>query len=67
MALVGFKNTNNQAIYINVAQVLYVIAFEEDVSIIALAVVAAGGKPLMVYVRGSVDQVRLRLDGTAAH
>lgn len=65
MAMIGFKNTHNQQIYINPAQVLYVTAFEEDVSIIVFAVAGPAGKPLNIYVRGTVDQVRLRLDGQA--
>jgi hypothetical protein len=65
MALVGFKNTHNQDIFINPAQVLYVTTFEEGVSIVALAIVSAGGKPFSVYVRGHVDQVRQKLDAGA--
>ena len=67
MAMIGFKNTHNQQVYINPAQVLYVTAFEEDVSIIAFAVSGAAGKPLTIYVRGTVDQVRLKLDGQTPH
>jgi len=63
MAMIGFRNTHNQQVYVNPAQVLYVTAFEEDVSIIAFAVAGAGGKPLTLYVRGTADQVRLKLDG----
>lgn len=66
MALIGFKNTHNQPVYINPALVLYITTFEEDVSIIALAVPSTGGKPLTVYVRGNVDQVRLKMDGPPA-
>ncbi|MNF15343.1 hypothetical protein D3C80_2179130 [compost metagenome] len=62
--MIGFKNTHNQTIYVNPAQVLYVAMFEEDVSIIALALAAAGGKPLMLHVRGSVDLVQQKLSGT---
>jgi hypothetical protein len=65
MALIGFKNTHNQPVYINPALVLYVTTFEEDVSVIALAVAGTGGNPLTIYVRGNVDQVRLKMDGPA--
>ncbi len=65
MALIGFKNTHNQPVYVNPAQVLYVTTFEEDVSIIAFAVSGAGVNPLTIYVRGNVDQIRLKIDGTA--
>lgn len=61
MALVGFKNTHNQDVYVNPDQVLYITTFEEGVTIIAMA--AAGGKPASVYVRGNVEIVRSRLDG----
>ncbi len=63
MALVGFKNTHNQDVYVNPDQVLYITTFEEGVTIIAMAVTAAGGKPASVYVRGSVEMVRSKLDG----
>lgn len=63
MALVGFKNTHNQDVYVNPDQVLYITTFEEGVTIIAMAVAAAGGKPASVYVRGNVELVRSRLDG----
>lgn len=66
MALIGFRNTHNQPVFINPAQVLFVTTFEEDVSIIALAIVSTGGKPFMVYVRGTVDQVRQKLDTASA-
>jgi hypothetical protein len=62
MALIGFRNTHNQPVYVNLAQILYVTTFEEDVSIIALAVAGSGGNPLTIYVRGNVDQVRQKLD-----
>jgi hypothetical protein len=65
MALVGFKNTHNQDIFINPDQVLYVTTFEEGVSIVALAIVSAGGKPFSVYVRGHVDQVRQKIDAAS--
>ncbi|MCJ9754165.1 hypothetical protein MOV61_25895 [Neorhizobium sp. BETTINA12A] len=61
MALIGFKNTHNQSVYINPAQVLYVTTFEEEVTIVALALASTGGKPTAVYVRGNVDQVQQRL------
>jgi hypothetical protein len=62
--MIGFKNTHNQTVYVNPAQVLYVGAFEEDVSIIAMALAVSGGKPLMLHVRGSVDLVQQKLSGT---
>ncbi|MBZ9788815.1 hypothetical protein K9B32_01535 [Rhizobium sp. 3T7] len=65
MAFVGFKNTHNNAIYVNPAQVLYVSAFEEDVTIIAYAVADAGGKPVVSHVRGSADFVQHKLGGAA--
>lgn len=65
MALIGFRNTHNQPVYLNPAQILYVTTFEEDVSIIALAVSGPGGNPAMIYVRGSVEQVRQRLEAPA--
>jgi hypothetical protein len=67
MALIGFRNTHNQPVFINPAQVLFVTTFEEEVTIIALAVVSTGGKPFQVYVRGTVDQIRQKLDAAAAH
>lgn len=66
MALIGFRNTHNQPVYLNPAQILYVTTFEEDVSIIALAVAGPGGNPAMIYVRGSVEQVRQRLESPPA-
>jgi hypothetical protein len=66
MALIGFKNTHNQSVYINPMQVLYVTTFEEEVTIIALALASAGGKPTAVYVRGNVDQVQQRLSVAVA-
>ncbi|CAN7353502.1 hypothetical protein [Neorhizobium sp. LjRoot104] len=66
MALIGFKNTHNQAVYINPSQVLYVTTFEEEVTIIALALASSGGKPTAVYVRGHVDQVQQRLNMAVA-
>jgi len=65
MALIGFKNTHNQSVYVNPVQVAYVTAFEEDVTIIALAVTGAGGKPVALYVRGHVDMVQHKLGGVA--
>jgi hypothetical protein len=63
--MIGFRNTHNQPVYVNQAQVLYVTTYEEDVSVIALAVTGAGGKPVTIHVRGSVDLVQSRLAGTA--
>ncbi len=63
MALIGFKNTHNQDVFVNPAQVLYVTTFEEGVTIIALAAVGSGGKPVALYVRGNVDLVQHRLCG----
>lgn len=62
--MIGFKNTHNQTVYVNPAQVLYVTTFEEDVSIIAFAVTIAGGKPHIIHVRGSVELVQQKLSGT---
>jgi len=63
MTMIGFKNTNNQSVYVNPAQVLYVTTFEPDVSIIAFAVAGQGGGPVHIYVRGSVDLVQSKLSG----
>lgn len=64
MAMIGFRNTHNQPVFINPAQVLYVTTFEEDVSIIAFAASGVAGKPLVMHVRGSVDLVQQKLSGT---
>jgi hypothetical protein len=61
MAMIGFKNTHNQPVYVNPAQVLYVAPFEPDVSVIALAVTGTGGKPVTLHVRGSVELVQSKL------
>ena len=61
--MIGFINTHNQPVYINKAQVLYVTVYEADVSIIALALAGPGGKPLSLYVRGTVDYVQRRIGG----
>ncbi len=61
MAMVGFKNTNNQVVYINPAQVLYVTTFEPDVSIVTFAVAGQGGEPVHIYVRGNVELVQSKL------
>jgi hypothetical protein len=61
MAMVGFKNTNNQIVYINPALVLYVTTFEPDVSIVAFAVGGQGGGPVHIYVRGNADLVQSKL------
>jgi hypothetical protein len=67
MAMVGFKNTNNQVVYINPAQVLYVTTFEPDVSIVTFAVPDQGGGPVHLYVRGNVELVQSKLSvGMAA-
>jgi hypothetical protein len=63
MALISFKNTHNQEIYINPAQILYIMPFEEGVTIIAFAAVGSNAQPHVVYVRGTADQVRQRLGG----
>jgi hypothetical protein len=65
MAMVGFKNTNNQVVYINPAQVLYVTTFEPDVSIVTFAVPGQGG-PVHLYVRGNVDLVQSKLSVSMA-
>jgi hypothetical protein len=64
MALIGFKSTHNQDIYVNPAQILYVMPFEEGVTIITFAAAGSTGQPHAVYVRGHVDQVRQKI-GTA--
>ncbi|MCO5730055.1 hypothetical protein [Rhizobium sp. SSA_523] len=64
--MIGFINTHNQPVYINPAQVLYVTVYEAEVSIIALAVMSGNGKPVSIYVRGSVDEVQARLASRAA-
>lgn len=61
MAMIGFKNTHNQPVYVNPAQVLYVTMFEPDVSVIALAVAGTSGKPVTLHVRGSVELVQSKL------
>ncbi|RWX75564.1 hypothetical protein EPK99_17860 [Neorhizobium lilium] len=61
MAMVGFKNTNNQIVYINPAQVLYVTTFEPDVSMVAFAVAGQGGGPVHLYVRGNAELVQSKL------
>lgn len=65
MAMIGFKSTNNQVVYVNSAQVIYVTAFEPDVSVIAFAVAGPNGQPAVIHVRGSVDMVQMRLTGSA--
>lgn len=66
MALISFTNTHNQDIYVNPAQVLYVAPFEDEVTVIAFAVIGSGGKPLTLYVRGGIEWVQQRLSGKAA-
>jgi hypothetical protein len=63
MAMIGFKNTNNQVVYVNPDQVLYVIGYEPDVSVIAFAAAGTGGQPVVIHVRGSVDLVQSKLSG----
>jgi len=62
MALIGFKNTHNQPVYVNPAQVAYVTTFEEGVTIITLAVADTDGKPIVLYVRGHADAVQQKLN-----
>jgi hypothetical protein len=64
MAMIGFKSTNNQVVFINPAQVIYVTMFEPDVSIIAFAVAGPHGQPAVIHVRGSVELVQAKLSGT---
>ena len=59
--MIGFTNTQNQPVFINPAQVLYVTVYEAEVTIIALAAIGAGGKPISIYVRGNVDIVQRKL------
>ncbi len=61
MALIGFINTRNQPVYVNPEHVAYVAIFEPAVSIIALAITGANGKPVEHYVRGDIDQVQAKL------
>ena len=65
MPLVRFTSTHNQDVYVNPLTVLYAAHFEEEVTVIAFAVAGSGGKPLTLYVRGALEQVRLRLEGKA--
>lgn len=65
MGLIRFKNTHNQDVYVNPDQVLFISSYEEAVTIIALAITSSGGKPFSLYVRGSVELVRHRLEGKA--
>jgi hypothetical protein len=64
VTMIGFKNTNNHIVYVNPDQVLYVTAFEPDVSIIALACAGHNGQPVALHVRGGADAVQLRLSGS---
>jgi len=59
--MIGLKDTHNQPIHVNRAQVLHVTTFEEDVSVIALAVAGTRGKPMTIHVRGSVELVSSKL------
>lgn len=63
MTMIGFKNTNNHIVYVNPDQVLYVMAFEPDVTIITLACPGHNGQPVALHVRGGVDAVQQRLSG----
>ncbi|UDF31857.1 UNVERIFIED_ORG: hypothetical protein LHK14_22720 (plasmid) [Roseateles sp. XES5] len=62
MALIDFRTTHNQVVYINPDHVAYVTSFEEDVSIIALAITGASGKPVVLYVRGHVELIQQKLE-----
>ncbi|MDE1158729.1 MAG: hypothetical protein PW791_10715 [Neorhizobium sp.] len=64
MALIGFKNTNNHIVYVNTDQVLYVTAFEPDVTILAMACAGHNGQPVALHVRGGVEAVQQRLSGS---
>ncbi len=66
MTMVGFRNTHNQMIYVNPAQVLYVSTFEEEVTVIAYAITDASGKPVVSHVRGSAELVQHKLAGGGA-
>lgn len=63
MVMVGFKNTNNQAVYVNPDQVLYVTAFEPDVTIITFPFSSPQGQNSLLHVRGSVELVQAKLSG----
>lgn len=65
MALIGFKNIHNQEVYVNPAQILYVMPYEEGVTIVTFAAVNGAGQPHTIYVRGSIEQVRQRLGAKA--
>ena len=67
MALIGFRNTHNQDVFVNPAQVLYIVAFEEEVTIIALAINGTGGQPHCIFVRGHTEFVRQRLESGNAY
>lgn len=67
MALIGFKNTHNQDVFVNPAQILYIVAFEEEVTIIALSITSVGGKPHSLYVRGHLEFVRQRIESGEAY
>lgn len=56
--MIRFRNTHDQPIYVNPEHVLYVTSFEEDVSIVALAIGGAGEQPHAVHIRGSADRIR---------
>lgn len=59
--MIRFRNTYNQLVYVNPGHVLYVTSFEEDVSVVALAVGGAGEQPHAIHIRGSVEIIRARL------
>jgi hypothetical protein len=61
MALIGFRSTHNQEVYVNPAQILYVMPYEEGVTIITFAATGGNGQPHALYVRGNVEQVRQKL------
>lgn len=62
MDLISFKNTHDQQIYINPQHVVYVARFEDQVTVIALAI-PHNGSHFQFYVRGPVEQVRQKLLG----
>jgi hypothetical protein len=66
MKLVAFRTTNNQVVYVNPAQVIYVTVFEPDVSVIAFAAAASNGNPMVMHVRGGAEQVQAKLCGLAS-
>jgi hypothetical protein len=62
--LIGFKNTHNQPVYVNPEHVAYITTFEENLTIMPLAMTGADGKPVALYVHGDIDQAQHRPTAT---